>query len=308
MTERIPALYSLRAFEVAARLGSFSKAAQELSVTQSAVSHHIKNLESLFDCALFERHGPRLSLTDQGRLLADELKTGFKIIENACALLKVDRHNVRLKAPSTLTMRWLLKALDRFRQAGNHCNVQLSSVWMDIDTVDLYTEPYDCAILLGPGHFGADIDSCKLFDEWLIPVCHPDYLPDEPALSRLNDVELLHPSADRRDWRRWLERAGDGQRINLQRGQLFDTLDQGISAAVQGLGVSVADLLLANAELRSGQLRLPFKQAVATGDGYYLVWLKSSPKGKQMRVLRDYLLGAVPGEVDEHIEYLNGSS
>lgn len=308
MTERIPALYSLRAFEVAARHGSFSKAAQELSVTQSAVSHHVKNLESLFDCALFERHGPRLSLTDQGRLLADELKTGFRIIENACALLKVDRHNVRLKAPSTLTMRWLLKTLDRFRQADNHCNVQLSSVWMDIDTVDLYSEPYDCAILLGPGHFGVDIESCKLFDEWLIPVCHPQYLPDQPALSRLNDVELLHPSADRRDWRRWLEGTDAGERINLQRGQLFDTLDQGISAAVQGLGVSVADLLLVNAELCSGQLHLPFKQAVATGEGYYLVWLKSSPKVKQMRALRDYLWGAVPAGMDERIEYLNGSS
>ncbi|GAB7533302.1 LysR substrate-binding domain-containing protein [Pseudomonas sp. 3A(2025)] len=307
MAERIPALYSLRAFEVAARHGSFSKAAQELSVTQSAVSHHIKNLESLFDCALFERHGPRLSLTAPGQRLADELKTGFKIIENACALLKVDRHSLRLKAPSTLTMRWLLKTLDRFRQADNHCHVQLSSVWMDIDSVDFYTEPYDCAILLGPGHFGADIESCKLFDEWLIPVCHPHYLPDTPELSLLNSVELLHPSADRRDWRRWLEGVCASEPINLDRGQLFDTLDQGISAAVQGLGVSVADLLLVNAELRSGQLRLPFKQAVATGDGYYLVWLKNSPKVKQMRALRDYLLGEVPEGVDERIEYLNGS-
>ncbi|KQQ67900.1 LysR family transcriptional regulator [Pseudomonas sp. Leaf127] len=299
MTERIPALYSLRAFEVAARHGSFSKAAQELSVTQSAVSHHIKNLESLFDCALFERHGPRLSLTVPGRHLAAELKTGFKIIENACALLKTDRHSLRLKAPSTLTMRWLLKALDRFRQIDPHCHVQLSSVWMDIDSVDLYTEPYDCAILLGPGHFGSDLDSCKLFDEWLIPVCHPQYLSDAPDLSVLNDVELLHPSADRRDWRRWLTGVRGRHEVNLERGQLFDTLDQGIGAALQGLGVSVADQLLVSAELRNGQLRLPFKQAVATGDGYYLVWLKSSLKARQIGTLRDYLLGAVPAVEEE---------
>ncbi|MBD8491688.1 LysR substrate-binding domain-containing protein [Pseudomonas syringae] len=305
MAERIPALYSLRAFEVAARHGSFSKAAHELSVTQSAVSHHIKNLESLFDCALFERHGPRLSLTGPGRQLASELRSGFKIIENACALLKADRHSVRLKAPSTLTMRWLLKALDRFRQADNRCHVQLSSVWMDVDSVDLYTEPYDCAILLGPGHFGPDLDSCKLFDEWLIPVCQPQYLPDPVELSSLNGVELLHPSADRRDWRRWLAGVDGKHQVNLERGQVFDTLDQGISAALQGLGVSVADRMLVHAELRSGHLRLPFRQAVATGEGYYLVWLKSSPKAAQISVLRKHLLAVLPTVEDEAIEYLD---
>lgn len=116
MTERIPALYSLRAFEVAARFCSFSKAAQELSVTQSAVSHHVKALEVLFGCNLFERRGPKLTLTEQGRLLSAELKTGFKIIENACELLKVDHNRIRLKAPSTLTIRWLLKVLDSFKK------------------------------------------------------------------------------------------------------------------------------------------------------------------------------------------------
>lgn len=305
MTERIPALYALRAFEIAARHGSFSKAAQELSVTQSAVSHHVKNLESMFDCELFERHGPRLRLTEQGRLLANELKAGFKIIENACALLRSDRNSIRLKAPSTLTIRWLLRTLDHFRKAGQSCEVQLSSVWMDIDAVDLYAEPYDCAILLASGHFGADIESCKLFDEWLVPVCRPDYLPnDEISLAQLNEVELLHASADRRDWRRWLARVGGLEQVNLERGQLFDTLDQGISAATQGLGVSVIDLLLASNEIGSGQLRLPFTQAVATGDGYYLVWLKASPKARQMRELRDCLLGHVPRLPEGRVDYL----
>lgn len=175
MTERIPALYSLRAFEVAARFCSFSKAAQELSVTQSAVSHHVKALEVLFGCNLFERRGPKLTLTEQGRLLSAELKTGFKIIENACELLKVDHNRIRLKAPSTLTIRWLLKVLDSFKKTSSQYSVQISSVWMDIDEVDFYSEPYDCAILLGAGNFGPDMESFKLFDEWLIPVCSPEY-------------------------------------------------------------------------------------------------------------------------------------
>lgn len=306
MSERIQALHALRAFEVASRYGSFTRAAQELALTQGAVSHHVKTLEAMFGCDLFERRGPKLRLTEHGRLLAQELKVGFKIIENACSLLRQDRYGLRLKAPSTLTVRWLLKALDGFKRVDNNCSVQLSSVWMDIDTVDFYSEPYDCAILLGNGRFAADVESLKLFDEWLIPVCHPDYLKGAtPQLSALEHCDLLHPSPDRRDWRRWLARM-DAQDISLDQGQVFDTLDQGISAAQQGLGISVVDLVLASADLAAGRLVTPFKHAVATGDGYYMTWLKASPKARQMQRLREYLLGQVPPLAYKDIDYLYG--
>ncbi|HGY9626366.1 LysR substrate-binding domain-containing protein [Pseudomonas juntendi] len=306
MSERIPALHALRAFEVASRYGSFTRAAEELSLTQGAVSHHVKTLEALFGCDLFERRGPKLRLTEHGRLLAQELKVGFKIIENACSLLRQDRYGLRLKAPSTLTVRWLLRALDGFKKVDNSCSVQLSSVWMDIDTVDFYSEPYDCAILLGNGRFPADVEGLKLFDEWLIPVCHPDYLQDQVSdLSVLERCELLHPSPDRRDWRRWLARM-DALEISIDQGQVFDTLDQGISAAQQGLGISVVDLVLASADLAAGRLVTPFKHAVATGDGYYMTWLKASPKARQMQRLRDFLLGQVPPLAYKDIDYLYG--
>lgn len=306
MSERIQALHALRAFEVASRYGSFTRAAEELALTQGAVSHHIKTLESLFGCSLFERRGPRLRLTEHGRLLAQELKVGFKIIENACALLRQDRYGLRLKAPSTLTVRWLLRALDAFKKVENSCSVQLSSVWMDIDSVDFYSEPYDCAILLANGRFPADVESFKLFDEWLIPVCHPDYLADEaPDLSALEQCEFLHPSTDRRDWRRWLARM-DALDISIDQGQVFDTLDQGISAAQQGLGISVVDLVLASADVAAGRLVMPFKHAVATGDGYYMTWLKASPKARQMHRLRDFLLGQVPALGSKEVDYLYG--
>ncbi|MGE8392360.1 LysR family transcriptional regulator [Pseudomonas sp. BIGb0427] len=297
MTERIPALQALRAFEVAARYGSFTRAGEELALTQGAISHHIKTLEGLFDCALFERRGPKVALTEAGRLLAQELKIGFKIIENACGLLRQDRQQLRLKAPSTLTVRWLLGQLALFKHCEEHAQVQLSSVWMDIDTVDFYSEPYDCAILLGDGHFGAGIASLKLFDEWLVPVCQPGYPAD------LAHCELLHPSPDRRDWRRWLQRTGAAA-ISLERGQLFDTLDQGISAAQQGLGVAVVDLLLASAELAAGRLVTPFAQAVATGEGYYLAWLQASPKARQVQQLGAFLVQQVPQLPAQGFDYL----
>ena len=306
MSERIQALHALRAFEVASRYGSFTRAAEELALTQGAVSHHIKTLESMFGCSLFERRGPKLRLTEHGRLLAQELKVGFKIIENACALLRQDRYGLRLKAPSTLTVRWLLRALDCFKKVENSCSVQLSSVWMDIDSVDFYSEPYDCAILLANGRFPADVEGFKLFDEWLIPVCHPDYLQDpNPDLAILSQCDFLHPSTDRRDWRRWLARM-DALHISINQGQVFDTLDQGISAAQQGLGISVVDLVLASADVAAGRLVMPFKHAVATGDGYYMTWLKASPKARQMLRLRDFLLAQVPPLVSKEINYLYG--
>ncbi|MHC2144472.1 LysR substrate-binding domain-containing protein [Pseudomonas sp. 210_17 TE3656] len=304
MSERIPALQALRAFEVAARYGSFTRAAQELALTQGAISHHIKTLEGLFDCALFERRGPKLSLTEPGRLLAQELKVGFKIIENACGLLKQDRNGIRLKAPSTLTVRWLLKVLEQFRQQASHSRVQLSSVWMDIDHVDFYSEPFEAAILLADGRFAAELDSLKLFDEWLVPVCSPEH-PAAAArdLNALNRLELLHCSADRRDWRRWLTRLGAAQ-VTIDRGQLFDTLDQGISAAQQGAGIAVVDLLLAQGELDSGRLVMPFPQAVATTEGYYLTWPKSSPQARHVRVLGEFLRAQVPQPPLHGVDYL----
>jgi DNA-binding transcriptional LysR family regulator len=134
----------------------------------------------------------------------------------------------------------------------------------------------------------ADIESFKLFDEWLIPVCHPDYMPG-PRTWLTCSMRTASPLTDRRDWRRWLARV-DAPDISIDQGQVFDTLDQGISAAQQGLGISVVDLVLASADLAAGRLVTPFKHAVATGDGYYMTWLKSSPKARQMHKLRDYLL------------------
>ncbi|MCK9815099.1 LysR substrate-binding domain-containing protein [Pseudomonas sp. MAFF 302046] len=295
MTEPLPPLYALRAFEVAARSGSFTRAAEALSLTPSAISRHVRTLEGLFGCRLFERNGPHLALTDAGQRLARELKVGFRIIEDACLPLRSQDGQLRLKAPSTLTMRWLLRALDSLKSRSPELAVQLVSVWMDVDSVDFYAEPYDCAILLGNGHFGPGVEACKLFDEWLVPICAPE--PEgSPAwdLQRLQDAELIHPSADRRDWRRWLRPQGLADEVRLDRGKVFDTLDQAISAAMGGHGLSIGDLHLVAQAVRDGQISLPFDSAVATGDSYYLVWLREHPRPQRIHQLREFLLGDVP--------------
>ena len=156
MSRRLPPLYALRAFEAAARHSSFTRAAEELSITQSAVSRHIRTLEDHFACRLFHRSGRHLQLTEAARLLLPGIRDGFTALERACNTLRAEDDILRMKAPSTLTMRWLLARLSRFRhlQPGNE--VQLTSAWMDIDSVDFNDEPFDCAVLLSDGHFPLD--------------------------------------------------------------------------------------------------------------------------------------------------------
>ncbi|MEN0107485.1 MAG: LysR family transcriptional regulator, partial [Pseudomonas sp.] len=178
MSARLPGLYALRAFEAAARYASFTRAAEELSITQSAVSRHIRTLEEHFGCRLFQRSGRNLQLTEAARLLLPGISDGFAALERACATLSSDDSILRLKAPSTLTMRWLLARLSRFRLLDDGGEVQLTRAWMDVDRVDFNREPFDCAVLLSKGGFPDDWESVELFAEWLIPVCAPQAAAD----------------------------------------------------------------------------------------------------------------------------------
>lgn len=288
----LPPLYALRAFASAAQLGSFSQAAAALNVTPGAISRHIRTLEAWFDCQLFIRKGPKVEISAAGSVLAAQLQEGFSSLERACAAFMQYGTQLRLKAPSTLTMRWLLDVLHQYREQNSTPDVQITSVWMDMDNVDFAREPFDCAILLGNGNFGADTESHLLFQEWLIPICAPAL--KTKAQTQLAACELIHPTHDRRDWRRWLQGVPDAPPINLWQGKLFDTLEQGNMAAISGHGVSVGDLLLSQDAIKNGLLALPFKHPVATGDGYYLVWPKTSVVKQNIDVLLDWLVNQAP--------------
>ncbi|AYC34818.1 LysR family transcriptional regulator [Pseudomonas cavernae] len=291
---RLPPLYALRAFEAAARHLSYTRAAEELVLTQSAVSRHIRTLEADFGCRLFERAGRGLRLTESGRLLLPGLRDGFAALEQACASLRSEEGVLRLKAPSTLTMRWLLARLSRFRLHHPDSEVQLTSAWMDVDKVDFQHEPFDCAVLLGDGSFPEDWHSALLFEEWLIPVCAPEAAAAGPwDLARLQAAEQLHPTPDRRDWRQWLQATGLSEQVPLKGGQVFDMLELGIVAAARGYGVSIGDLLLVAEDVAAGRLGLPWATAVSSGCSYYLVWPKARRGQERLRRLRDYLQAEV---------------
>ncbi|MBJ9974604.1 LysR family transcriptional regulator [Pseudomonas sp. S75] len=290
MSRQLPPLYALRAFEAAARLCSFTRAAETLSITQSAVSRHVRTLETHFGCRLFIRQGRQLRLTEAARTLLPGVRDGFAALERACGTLRGEDEVLRMKAPSTLTMRWLLARLSRFRhlQPGNE--VQLTSAWMEVDHVDFNHEPFDCAVLLSDGQFPADWEVRRLFAELLIPVCAPHVLAEAPwDAGRLAQTELLHPTPDRRDWRNWLARMGLSERVSIKGGQVFDTLELGMIAAARGYGVSMGDLLMVAEDVAAARLSLPWPTAVPSGLDYYLVWPRTRPGGERLHRLSAFL-------------------
>ncbi|RJG12903.1 LysR family transcriptional regulator [Pseudomonas cavernicola] len=305
MSQRLPGLYALRAFEAAARHASFTRAAEELAITQSAVSRHIRTLEEHFACRLFQRQGRNLQLTEAARLLLPGVREGFAALERACNTLRAEDDTLRLKAPSTLTMRWLLARLSRFRHLQADNEVQLTSAWMDVDKVDFLNEPFDCAVLLGDGHFPPEWESTLLFREWLIPVGPPTLVKEGPwDAARLAREELLHPTPDRRDWRQWLERMGLSTQVSLKGGQVFDTLELGMVAAARGYGVSIGDLVMVAEDVEQGRLALPWPSAVASGCSYYLVWPKARRGQERLRRLSEFLQAEVQAMVLPDVERL----
>ncbi|CAG9001600.1 MAG: Glycine cleavage system transcriptional activator [Candidatus Celerinatantimonas neptuna] len=305
MVSKLPPLYALRAFEQAAKYSSFTEAAEILSITPSAISRHVKTLENHLNCKLFIRKGPKIDLTDAGNQLAQQLRDSFYQLETACETFITNRHQLRLKSPSTLTMRWLLTILKKFEQQYPNIAVQIFSIWMDVDSVDFLSEPYDCAILLGHGQNGSLTKSRKLFDEWLIPICSPQYL--EQKRTNLDQYDLIHPSIDKRDWRRWLKHTYPNTTYNINRGMIFDTLEQGNIAAIQGHGLSIGDLTLCQNAIREGLLQCPFPQAVGTGDGYYLVWPEKTNKHAEIEEFYSFLLQNVPAIDNNLYTFLNSA-
>lgn len=290
MTRRLPPLYALRAFEAAARYSSFTRAAEELAITQSAVSRHVRTLEEHFACKLFVRAGRSLVLSESGRLLLPGVREGFSSLERACATLIGEDGILRMKAPSTLTMRWLLARLSRFRHLQSGNEVQLTSAWMDIDDVNFNLEPFDCAVLLSNGTFPSDWEATWLFDELLIPVGGPELQAQAPwTADQLANAELLHPTPDRRDWRSWLQRTGLDHKVSIRGGQVFDTLELGMIAAARGYGVSIGDLLMVAEDVAAGRLSLPWPTAVASGESYYLVWPGTRPGSERVHRLSEFL-------------------
>ncbi|MGK3137338.1 LysR substrate-binding domain-containing protein [Pantoea trifolii] len=252
-------LNAIHAFLVTARHLNLTRAASELCITQGAVSRKIATLESWLGFALFTRHARGLHLTEQGAALLPELKQGFAMLVNATEKASRSNAAIRLKAP-TCAMRWLVPRLVALEQQRPDIHVALTTTLDHGSQLD----NFDAAIVFGPTPAG----SICLFEERLTPVMASSVTPPR-QIGELAKFTFLHPTQDSRDWQLWL--TGLDAALPMARNQHFATMDLAISAAIQGFGVTVADVTLVQNDVLNGRLIAPFAASVATGASYSLL-------------------------------------
>lgn len=283
-------LNALRAFEASARHLSFTKAADELCVTQAAISHQVKALEERVGVALFRRTPKGLVLTDEGMALAPTLTESF---ERMWRLLeRFDGGRMRevltVSVVGTFAVGWLLARMADF--GAQHDDVDLR-VLTNNNKVDLAGESLDYAIRFGDGAWHG-VEADKIMDAPFSPLCAPATAAKLRTPADLAELPLLR-SYRPQDWPTWL-RAADAEAIDA-RGPMFDSSWVMVQAAMQGDGVALAPPNMFAREIADGRLVQPFALEVDLG-AYWLARLMTKPVTPGMAAFREWLLAAASGQ------------
>lgn len=266
----LPPLNPLRAFEAAARLFSLTSAAEELNVSQVAVSRQVRVLEEYFGVALFRRLHRGIELTREGKELYDGITHAFQDISNAAR--KVSRRGRRdilsIQSYTTFSQRWLIPRLANFHDANDSIEVRLSS---SLAPVDFEIQNIDASIRSGHGDWPG-LHAEKLVDIELIPICSPAVMASTKleAAQDLARVRLLHSMARPNDWTSWL--SSIDAKIDADAGIRFDNSALAYEAASMNIGVAIAVKAFVERHIANGSFIAPFEHACKTGESYYLTW------------------------------------
>jgi LysR family transcriptional regulator of beta-lactamase len=282
-------LNALRAFEVAARHLSFTSAADELNVTQTAVSMQVKNLEERLGVTLFRRLPRGLALTDEGLALLPVLAESFERIATVLGQFENGRMRevLTLGAVGTFAVGWLMPRLREFQQTYPFVDLRLLT---NNNRVDLAGEGLDYAIRFGDGAWhGTDAE--RLFAAPLSPMCAPALAA---RLRRPQDLagETLLRSYRTDEWNHWF--AAAGAPCPPIRGFVFDSSLTMAEAVAQQAGVALLPVNMFERELRQGRLACPFDISISDG-AYWLTRLKSRQETPAMQVFRSWLLAHATG-------------
>jgi LysR family glycine cleavage system transcriptional activator len=291
MSGRLPSLNGLRAFEAAARHLSFTNAASELNVTQTAISHQIRRLEEELGIRLFVRQNRALTLTPEARDYLPGVRAAFNDLRLATdRLLRKDNdHVLTISTLASLAAKWLLPRLSSFQTAhpGIDVRITTSSALVDFKSGDV-----DAAIRYGRGHWpGVRADWLTADD--LFPVCSPALLQGSKPLKSPQDLAhhtLLHSSGGYDDdWRLWLTAAGLPTDISRLPGQTFDLILVTVQAAIDGFGVAMGRTSYVEADIAAGRLVVPFKIALPADAGFYLVSPAARADPPKLAAFRQWL-------------------
>ena len=288
MDRKVPPLNALRAFEAAARLGSFKAAAIEASITHGAISRHIRLLEDWIGAPLFLRHNRRMVPTELGLAYLAEITPAFQRIAQATddARNRRKRKLLRVNALSTFTVRWLLPRLRKFRETHPEIDVDVTT---SNDAVDMTDEASDVIIRGGPDTIYGYVTRVFLAEDRQ-PVCSPALLEKQP-LTGPRDLQahiLLHSSNMARLWDEWLALAGVPQ-LEAAGNIVLDHFYLAVEAAAGGLGVAMGPSALIGEDVASGRLLTPFPDLKLPARSYCAYVRKPSQNDARIIAFCDWL-------------------
>ncbi len=297
MGRQLPPLNALRAFEAAARHLSFTKAADELNVTQAAISHQVKALEERLGMILFRRLNRALLLTDAGQGYLPPLREAFDQMAEATERLSAHdaRRTLTITTLPSIASKWLVPRLGRFRETHPDIDVRIDA---SLHLTDFARENVDVALRYGRGKWDG-MRTDRLMTEDFFPVCGPALLAGRHPLREPADIlhhTLLHDDS-RTDWTMWFLAAGiEGGEPT--RGPAFTDSSLVLQAAVDGQGVALGRSSLAAADLEAGRLVRPFDISLEAEFAYYLVCPLATAESPKIASFRAWLFAAAKDFAD----------
>ena len=287
---RLPPLNAMRAFDAAARHLSFTRAADELHVTQAAVSHQVKALEQDLGVPLFKRLNRAVILTEEGQALLpfvrgafEQLTSGVRELERFCS-----GGTLTVTTPPSFAGEWLVGRLGRLQHLHPEINLHLNATPR---VVDLVRENIDCGIRHGCGDWPGLI-AYRLFQPSLRPVCSPALLTGDKPLRTPADLvhhTLLHALDGPDEWQLWLRAAGVDD-IDVGRGLRFDNGDLAMKAALSGIGIAIGRTPLLDESLSDGRLVEPFDITLDSECAYHFIVPEATADQPKIQAFRGWLL------------------
>jgi LysR family transcriptional regulator, glycine cleavage system transcriptional activator len=287
MRRRLPPLNALRAFEAAARHESFARAAAELHITRTAVSHQVRHLENHLGTPLFKRGHRNVQLTESGVAYLLTLKTAFDLIDSGSQRLVERNRGNRLvvNVDQDFATLWLVHAIGRFYARHRDISIEIVAT---ASFAPISEEAFDCAIHFGRGDWtGVTRERLATWSDF--PVCSPVLRGRVREPADLCHWPLLHDRSTE-PWRHWLAAVGADGVVDWSAGPIFNGTTLCLEAAMAGHGVTIGDDLLASRFLESGLLIAPFNVGVTGPDAYYLLIAEAAAKKPQVQAFRHWLL------------------
>lgn len=295
----LPPLASLRAFAAVGRILSFRRAGDELLITQSAVSYHVKQLEDYLGVELLVRRGRTVSLTMAGASFLDKVSAGFAIIEDGVRDLRKDGSVVRVSLLPSFAANWLVPRLPRFQSLYPHIILDLDPT---LEAVELQTGAIDLAVRYGDGTWPG-LDAKLLMAERLTPVLSPELLGSGPPLREPADLldHTLLLTRSPFDWKIWADSVG----LDFTKARTVQLVDYNVvlQAAIKGQGVALGRAKLIQDRLLRGELVAPFHTVMdPRRAGYWIVVSSARLPSKAVELFTGWLTSEARNEktADEH--------